>query len=169
MEEQTKRLEGSLSEIKIHKLVQERYSKNINEHHDSSLTLGDRIADKVASVAGSWAFIVSFLSALVFWIILNAVWLTTRPFDPYPFILLNLVLSCVAAIQAPIIMMSQNRQEEKDRLRAENDYQINLKSEQIVEDLHMKIDTLLENQGKLLQQYESMKQELETLKQEKNL
>ena len=105
-------------------------------------TLGQRAADAIAKFAGSWAFIFSFTAVLVLWMIVNAV-LAARAFDPFPFILLNLVLSCVAAIQAPLIMMSQNRQEEKDRRRAENDYKVNLKTEIMIEDLYDKVNTLL--------------------------
>lgn len=105
-------------------------------------TLGQRAADAIAKFAGSWAFMFSFTGVLVLWMVINAV-LASRAFDPYPFILLNLVLSCVAAIQAPLIMMSQNRQEEKDRRRAENDYKVNLKTEIMIEDLYDKVNALL--------------------------
>ncbi|MPN50098.1 hypothetical protein SDC9_197724 [bioreactor metagenome] len=109
------------------------------------------MADAIAKFAGSWTFILIFIFCLLFWIVLNA-FLLTRPYDPYPFILLNLILSCVAAIQAPVIMMSQNRQEEKDRLRAQNDYKTNLKSEIIVEDLHQKLDQLLADMSSIQQE-----------------
>mgnify|MGYP004598310477 CR=1 FL=1 len=112
------------------------------------ITLGQRAADAIARFAGSWAFIFSFTGALVLWMIVNAV-LALRAFDPYPFILLNLVLSCVAAIQAPLIMMSQNRQEEKDRRRAENDYKVNLKTEIMIEDLYDKVNAILAKQSRL--------------------
>ena len=108
-------------------------------------TAGQRAADKIAKFAGSWAFIFSFTAVLVLWMVANVV-LAKKSFDPYPFILLNLVLSCVAAIQAPLIMMSQNRQEEKDRRRAENDYKVNLKTEIMIEDLHVKMNTILAKQ-----------------------
>ena len=111
-------------------------------------TAGQRAADKIAKFAGSWAFIFAFTAVLIIWMVGNVL-LAKRAFDPYPFILLNLVLSCVAAIQAPLIMMSQNRQEEKDRRRAENDYKVNLKNELIIDDLHRKMDLILENQRKL--------------------
>ncbi len=110
---------------------------------------GDRISDKVASFGGSWKFINIFLVILVIWIIFNSI-LASRAFDPYPFILLNLILSCIAALQAPVIMMSQNRKEEKDRKRAENDYLINLKAEIEIRNLHQKIDLLLTQQMKSL-------------------
>ena len=112
-------------------------------------TAGQRAADKIAKFAGSWAFIFSFTAVLVLWMVVNVV-LAKKAFDPYPFILLNLVLSCVAAIQAPLIMMSQNRQEEKDRRRAENDYKVNLKTEIMIEDMHNKLNRILSQQEKIL-------------------
>ena len=143
--EKDKDLKGSnIDEELLHELISGKVSENINSTHDENLTLGQRAADKIAAFGGSWPFIITFALTLASWIILNAVILKTKAFDPYPFILLNLVLSCLAAIQAPIIMMSQNRQTEKDRLTAANDYLINLKSEIIIEDLHHKIDILME-------------------------
>ena len=111
-------------------------------------TLGQRAADTIAKFAGSWAFIFSFTGILIVWMVVNVL-LASKAFDPYPFILLNLVLSCVAAIQAPLIMMSQNRQEEKDRRRAENDYKVNLKTEIMIEDLYDKINAVLTRQSAL--------------------
>ena len=111
-------------------------------------TLGQRAADPIAKFAGSWAFIFSFTGILIVWMVVNVL-LASKAFDPYPFILLNLVLSCVAAIQAPLIMMSQNRQEEKDRRRAENDYKVNLKTEIMIEDLYDKINAVLTRQSAL--------------------
>lgn len=111
-------------------------------------TLGQRAADIIAKFAGSWAFIFSFTGILIVWMVVNVL-LASKAFDPYPFILLNLVLSCVAAIQAPLIMMSQNRQEEKDRRRAENDYKVNLKTEIMIEDLYDKINAVLARQSAL--------------------
>ena len=111
-------------------------------------TVGQRAADSIAKFAGSWAFIFSFSAVLALWMIVNIL-LAVKAFDPYPFILLNLVLSCVAAIQAPLIMMSQNRQEEKDRRRAENDYKVNLKTEIMIEDLYDKINLILKKQAAL--------------------
>ena len=111
-------------------------------------TLGQRAADTIAKFAGSWAFIFSFVGVLILWMVVNAI-LATKAFDPYPFILLNLVLSCVAAIQAPLIMMSQNRQEEKDRRRAENDYKVNLKTEIMIEDLYDKVNAILAKQSQI--------------------
>ena len=132
-------------------------------------TLGQRAADAIAKFAGSWAFIFSFTGVLILWMLVNTL-LAAKAFDPYPFILLNLVLSCVAAIQAPLIMMSQNRQEAKDRARAENDYKINLKSELIIDDLHKKLDLVLENQKKIsrrLDRLESLEQARNAEKEEK--
>ena len=111
-------------------------------------TLGQRAADLIAKFAGSWAFIFSFSGVLILWMVVNVL-LAAGAFDPYPFILLNLVLSCVAAIQAPLIMMSQNRQEEKDRRRAENDYKVNLKTEIMIEDLYDKVNAILAKQTAL--------------------
>ena len=116
------------------------------ENAREKYTLGQRAADTIAKFAGSWAFIFSFTGVLVLWMIVNAV-LALKAFDPYPFILLNLVLSCVAAIQAPLIMMSQNRQEEKDRHRAENDYKVNLKTEIMIEALYDKVNAILTIEG----------------------
>ena len=145
--EKDKNLDGSnIDEELIHQLISGKVSKNINNTHDENFTLGQRTADKIATFGGSWTFIISFGVVLVTWIIVNVVILRSKAFDPYPFVFLNLILSCLAAIQAPIIMMSQNRQSEKDRLTAANDYLVNLKSEIIIEDLHKKIDILMEQQ-----------------------
>jgi len=114
------------------------------------LNRGQKISDKVARFGGSWTFIILFLGLLLIWIIANTIILRQKSFDPYPFILMNLILSCVAALQAPVIMMSQNRQEEKDRMREENDYMINLKAEMEIRSLHQKIDLLLEDQIRTL-------------------
>ena len=124
-------------------------------------TLGQRAADSIAKFAGSWAFIFSFSGVLILWMVVNVL-LAAGAFDPYPFILLNLVLSCVAAIQAPLIMMSQNRQEEKDRRRAENDYKVNLKTEIMIEDLYDKVNAILAKQSALERQIrEERKEEAE--------
>ena len=124
-------------------------------------TLGQRAADSIAKFAGSWAFIFSFSGVLILWMVVNVL-LAAGAFDPYPFILLNLVLSCVAAIQAPLIMMSQNRQEEKDRRRAENDYKVNLKTEIMIEDLYDKVNAILAEQSALERQVrEDRKEEAE--------
>ena len=126
------------------------------------LTKGQKISDKVARFGGSWAFIISFFIVLIVWIIFNTIATKQFDFDPYPFILMNLILSCIAALQAPVIMMSQNRQEEKDRIRAENDYLINLKAELEIRALHQKMDLLLEEQIKVL--FDSQAKQMEILK-----
>lgn len=123
-------------------------------------TLGQKAADTIAKFAGSWAFIFSFIAVMIIWMVVNLL-LASRAFDAYPFILLNLVLSCIAAIQAPLIMMSQNRQEAKDRERAENDYKVNLKNELIIDDLHRKLDLILENQRKLNRRLDELEQKQE--------
>lgn len=115
------------------------------EKEKEKYTFGQRAADNIAKFAGSWAFIFSFAGVLIIWMVINTI-LAAKAFDPYPFVLLNLVLSCVAAIQAPLIMMSQNRQEEKDRRRAENDYKVNLKTEIMIEDLYDKVNMILNKQ-----------------------
>lgn len=120
------------------------------EEESGSTTFGQYVADKVATFGGSWTFIISFMCFLFLWIAFNAFWMLNKGFDPYPFILLNLILSCLAALQAPVIMMSQNRQEEKDRQRAKNDYMINLKSELEIRMLHEKLDHLMLNQEQAL-------------------
>jgi uncharacterized membrane protein len=125
-------------------------TENIEEKIDEELTLGQRMADLIATFGGSWTFIISFFLFLFSWIILNAFVLGNHQYDPYPFILLNLILSCLAAIQAPIIMMSQNRQEQKDRERAEHDYKINLKAELEIKLLSEKVDHLIVQQNKKL-------------------
>jgi len=131
---------------------QEILSRNINPEFDKELKFGQRLADRVADFGGSWRFIIIFSAILGLWIIINSIALMQRPFDPFPYILLNLILSCLAAVQAPIIMMSQNRQEAKDRLRAEHDYQVNLKAEIEIRQLHMKLDQLVNNSwGRLLE------------------
>jgi uncharacterized membrane protein len=131
-------------------------SENIKDDTVVKITTGDRIADKVADFGGSWTFIIIFFVILIFWMILNVWFLSNKGFDPYPFILLNLILSCLAAIQAPIIMMSQNRQEDKDRNRAEHDYKINLKAELEIKLLSEKIDHLIVHQNKKLLEIQEM-------------
>ena len=126
-------------------------------------TLGQRAADTIAKFAGSWAFIFSFAGVLILWMGVNAIF-AAKAFDPYPFILLNLVLSCVAAIQAPLIMMSQNRQEEKDRRRAENEYKVNLKTEIMIEDLYDKVNAILAKQSQIEKLLSKQKEEGEKTK-----
>lgn len=121
---------------------------SVRPESEKKYTLGQRAADAIAKFAGSWAFIFSFIVVLILWMVINII-MVSKAFDPYPFILLNLVLSCVAAIQAPLIMMSQNRQEEKDRCRAENDYKVNLKTEIMIEAIYDKVNALLAKQIEL--------------------
>jgi uncharacterized membrane protein len=135
-------------------------ARNIAEQFERKLTFGERLSDRIASFGGSWRFIILFGVVLVLWIILNAALLLNRGFDPYPFILLNLILSCLAAMQAPIIMMSQNRAELRDRLRSENDYKINLKAELEIRHLHEKIDHLLRRQYNRLFEIQQIQVEL---------
>lgn len=139
----------------IHQLINTELSKDSDK--TDKLTFGQRASDAVARFAGSWAFIFSFIAIMVIWMVLNIV-LKDKAFDAYPFILLNLVLSCIAAVQAPLIMMSQNRQEAKDRERAENDFKVNLKSELIIDDLHRKMDLVLENQKKINRRLDLLEQ-----------
>jgi uncharacterized membrane protein len=139
----------------------ELLSKNINTEFEQKLTFGERLADKIADFGGSWNFIVIFGGVLLLWVAINSIIIIiSRPFDPYPFILLNLVLSCLAAIQAPVILMSQNRQESRDRLRSEHDYLINLKAELEIRHLHEKIDHLLMNQWQRLLEIQQIQMEL---------
>jgi uncharacterized membrane protein len=135
-------------------------SMHVEQEYESKLTLGQRLSDKLASFGGSWKFIIIFSCILALWIFINSLLLALKPFDPYPFILLNLILSCLAAIQAPIIMMSQNRQEAKDRLRSSHDYQINLKAELEIRQLHQKLDHLLSRQWERLVEIQEVQLEL---------
>jgi uncharacterized membrane protein len=121
-----------------------RIARNVMREFDAQLTFGERVADKVAAIGGSWRFIGGFVLFLIVWMIINTVVLTTRAYDPYPFILLNLILSCIAALQAPVIMMSQNRQAEIDRMQAQNDYEVNIKAELEILQLHEKLNELRE-------------------------
>ena len=153
MKENRKLLKEVLKEIQ-HDMTDEEVlnlladSKISESPATEKYTLGQRAADAIAKFAGSWAFIFSFTGVLLLWMVVNTI-LAADAFDPFPFILLNLVLSCVAAIQAPLIMMSQNRQEEKDRRRAENDYKVNLKTEIMIEDLYDKVNAILAKQSAL--------------------
>ena len=135
-------------------------SKLLELERDERLTLGQKIADKVADFGGSWIFIISFMFLVVLWISLNTIWATNQKFDPYPFILLNLILSCIAALQAPVIMMSQNRQEDKDRQRSRSDFMVNLKAELEIRGLHRKIDLLISDEMKTLFQVQQTQVEL---------
>ena len=166
MKENKKLVNEIISDVKhdmsnediISLLADSRISQNPDKE---KYTFGQRAADKIAKFAGSWAFIFSFSAMLILWMVGNVI-LAKRAFDPYPFILLNLVLSCVAALQAPLIMMSQNRQEEKDRRRAENDYKVNLKTEIMIEDIHGKMNRILARQAILMK---LMKIDENTMKQ----
>ena len=140
---------GTLSDLEksvINSLKEDKSIVNIVEDEEEARSFGQKIADKVADFGGSWTFIISFLLFIVVWIGANVYILVNKGFDPYPFILLNLILSCIAALQAPVIMMSQNRQEEKDRTRAKKDYMINLKSELEIRMIHDKIDHMIMHQ-----------------------
>lgn len=154
---------------KLHDIVRKSFEEeklivdNLINPTDDYLNRGQLISDKVARFGGSWSFILIFTGILMVWILYNTLMLKQDRFDPYPFILMNLVLSCLAALQAPIIMMSQNRQEEKDRKRAENDYLVNLKAELEIRSLHKKIDVLLEEEVKQL--FDSQVNHLKLLKQ----
>ena len=133
-------------------------SKNINKEFSEQLTVGQRVADDVASFGGSWPFILIFMSALFLWIFYQTVIAGNRSFDPYPYILLNLMLSCLAALQAPVIMMSQNRLAQKDRLRSEHDFEINLKAEQEIEHIQQELDFIRESQDmKILKTLEEIR------------
>ena len=160
-------LEDEIGELSAldHEVIQsleqhEILSADISKQFERKLTFGERLSDHIAEFGGSWKFLISFGAVLLIWIAINGVVLVTRAFDPYPFILLNLILSCLAAVQAPIIMMSQNRAEARDRLRAENDYKVNLKAELEIRHLHEKIDHLLRRQYNRLFEIQQIQIEL---------
>ncbi|MGE5437151.1 MAG: DUF1003 domain-containing protein [Syntrophothermus sp.] len=157
---------GELSDLELdvfNKLSDyEIISAHENKDYESKLTFGQKVADRIASFGGSWKFIIIFIVTLILWITVNSVYFIIKPFDPFPFILLNLVLSCIAALQAPVIMMSQNRQESRDRHRAEQDYKINLKSELELRQLHQKIDHLLLNQWERMTEIQELQIEILT-------
>ncbi len=158
-------LEAQDEEELLDLLVDQPIAIDVDKQEEAKMSFGDRAADKVSEVAGSWTFVILFLVFLIGWVILNAVILTTgNEIDPYPFILLNLLLSCIAAIQAPIIMMSQNRQAEKDSLRNQNDYRTDLKSELILESLHDHINEMLKNQRKIIRLLEDDSNDDENIK-----
>jgi len=139
---------------------QDILSRNPIDDYDATLSLGDRLADTIADFGGSWKFISFFGVVIICWMIVNSYVLAARPFDPYPFILLNLVLSCLAALQAPVIMMSQNRQETRDRERAQHDYQVNLKAELEIRHLNQKIDHLMSHQWERLVEIQELQMDL---------
>jgi len=138
----------------------ELLSENVAAECEQQWTLGERLADRIASFGGSWTFLILFGLFLALWVALNSAVLIWRPLDPYPFIFLNLLLSCLAAIQAPVIMMSQNRQEAKDRLRSQHDYQVNLKAELEIRHLHEKVDHLLSHQWERLVKIQELQLEM---------
>lgn len=140
----------------VNLLISKNISININGEGNNTLTLSDKMSDQLTKFAGSWKFIIVFALLIIIWMSVN-VYLLTQPFDKFPFVFLNLVLGCITALQAPIIMMSQNRQEKKDRLRSENDYKINLKAEFILEDLYNKLNDILKSQEAIKRQIDEIK------------
>ena len=153
-------LHSTDKELTDEELLKEILSTDISENSEKGgkeekITFGQKAADAVARFAGSWAFIFSFIAVMVIWMVMNVL-LAAKAFDAYPFILLNLVLSCIAAVQAPLIMMSQNRQEVKDRKRAENDYRVNLKSEFVIDALYKKLESVSEMQKKIFKKLEAL-------------
>jgi uncharacterized membrane protein len=160
-------LESEKGELTVleHEVVEslrkhELLSANVDAEFEQKWSFGERLADKIATFGGSWSFLIIFGVFLMIWIGINSLVLLWRPVDPYPYILLNLVLSCLAAIQAPIIMMSQNRQEAKDRLRSQHDYQVNLKAELEIRILHEKLDHLLSHQWERLVEIQEVQLDL---------
>ncbi len=155
---------GELTELELEVLKglreHEILARNPEVHFEAALTVGQRLADRIAIFGGSWNFIVVFAVVLFAWMFVNSYVLVMRPFDPYPYIFLNLVLSALAALQAPVIMMSQNRQEARDRLRSMHDYQVNLKAELEIRQLHQKIDHLLSHQWERLVEIQEIQMEL---------
>ncbi len=149
-------LHESDKELTDKELLDEILSTSVTENLDKKdkVSFGQKAADAVAKFAGSWAFIFSFIGVMAVWMVVNVL-LATKAFDAYPFILLNLMLSCIAAVQAPLIMMSQNRQEAKDRKRAENDYRVNLKSEFLIDELYKKLEQVAETQKRILKYLEN--------------
>lgn len=145
-----------LRSLREHELL----SSNVDAEQEQARSIGQRLADCIATFGGSWTFLIIFACFLALWILMNSLVLFWRPVDPYPFILLNLLLSCLAAVQAPIIMMSQNRQEAKDRVRSQHDYQVNLKAELEIRQLHEKIDHLLSHQWERLVEIQEVQLEL---------
>ncbi|HKJ75031.1 MAG TPA: DUF1003 domain-containing protein [Alphaproteobacteria bacterium] len=142
--------------LKQHELV----ASDVDEDFQQKLTVGQRMADKISDFGGSWKFISLFALVLAVWIGINGHAIMSRPFDPYPYILLNLILSCLAAIQAPVIMMSQNRQEARDRLRSQSDYRVNLKAELEIRQLHEKLDHLISRQWERLMEIQDIQTEI---------
>ena len=147
-----KSIEIEYEEELLDLLIDQPIAIDVDKEEELNAKKGDKVADKLTQIAGSWGFIICFTLFLIIWVLLNL--FAFRNLDPYPFILLNLVLSCIAALQAPIIMMSQNRQAKKDSLRSKNDYKTDLKSELILEELHDKMDLILKNQKQILKELE---------------
>lgn len=145
-----------LRSLREHELL----ATDVDSAFEQKWTFGERLADRIASFGGSWAFLICFAIFLLLWVVLNSLVLLAHPLDPYPFIFLNLILSCLAAIQAPVIMMSQNRQEAKDRVRSQHDYQINLKAELEIRHLHEKVDHLLSHQWDRLVEIQELQLQL---------
>ena len=153
-------LEAQDEEELLDLLIDQPISIDVDKQEEAKMTNGDRLADKLSEIAGSWEFIICFSGFLILWVVINSYVLTNgSEVDPYPFILLNLVLSCIDALQAPVIMMSQNRQAAKDSLSNQNDYRTDLKSELILEDLHHKMEEILKNQRKILRIIDSDEEE----------
>ena len=148
-------LEEKDEEEIIDLLINNPITIDVDKESDEKMTFGEKVADKLSEVAGSWTFIILFCCFLIFWILLNLHFLK-KAVDPYPFILLNLLLSCLAALQAPVIMMSQNRQAKKDTIRNKNDYRTDLKSELILEQLYERLEKVIQNQNKILNYLEKM-------------
>ena len=172
VEEILKKEKGELTNLenKVLKSLkeQETIAQNINVEFEKQLTFGARLSDKLSAFGGSWRFIIIFFMLLAIWVIINSINLVNKNFDPYPFILLNLILSCLAAIQAPIIMMSQNRMETKDRIRARNDYVVNLKAELEIRNLNERIDNLLTAQWQRLLEIQKIQMDIMNELVEKN-
>jgi len=164
MENIVKREVGQMTELEQQVLEKMKANKfvadNVEPEIESESSFADRLSDTIAEFGGSWKFIISFLSMMAIWMGMNVFWYNNKGFDPYPFILLNLVLSCLAALQAPIIMMSQNRQEDKDRIRSEHDYQVNLSAELQIRMLHEKLDHLMHIQHRQLLEVQQIQLEL---------
>ena len=145
-----------IASLQQHEII----SSDISKQFEKKLTFGEQLSDRIAAFGGSWRFIILFGSVLLVWIVVNSIVLMSRAFDPYPFILMNLILSTIAALQAPVIMMSQNRSEARDRLRGENDYKVNLKAELEIRHLHEKLDHLLRRQYNRLFEIQQIQIEL---------
>lgn len=162
-------LEEQDEEELLNLLIDQPIAIDVDKQEEAKMTKGDKFADKLSEIAGSWTFIFLFIAFLLGWIVLNTVVLAEGDaIDPYPFILLNLVLSCIAALQAPIIMMSQNRQAEKDSLRNQNDYRTDLKSELILESLHDQMNLILKNQRQILKHIKEEEKEKENENKKSN-